>query len=82
MEKMANDPNYSSAVLGGQNPLLMFCGGAGNIDFSNTSPYDQGCNESFQSAMKDYFEGNVATVDEALETFKKAVVEKYPELTY
>ena len=32
--------------------------------------------------MKDYFEGNVATVDEALETFKKAVVEKYPELSY
>ena len=82
MEKMANDPDYGSAVLGGQNALLMFCGGAGNIDLSNTSPYDQGCNEAFQAAMKDYFEGNVATVDEALETFKKAVVEKYPELTY
>ena len=82
MEKMANDPDYGSAVLGGQNALLMFCGGAGNIDLSNTSPYDQGCNEAFQAAIKDYFEGNVATVDEALETFKKAVVEKYPELSY
>ena len=82
MTKMGADSSYGSAVLGGQNPLPMFCAGAENIDLSNTSPYDQGCNESFQSAMKDYFEGNVATVDEALETFKKAVVEKYPELSY
>ena len=82
MTKMGADSSYGSAVLGGQNAIPMFCAGAENIDLSNTSPYDQGCNESFQSAMKDYFEGNVATVDEALETFKKAVVEKYPELSY
>ena len=82
MTKMGADSSYGSAVLGGQNAIPMFCAGAENIDLSNTSPFDQGCNEAFQAAMKDYFEGNVATVDEALETFKKAVVEKYPELTY
>ena len=82
MTKMGADSSYGSAVLGGQNAIPMFCAGAENIDLSNTSPYDQGCNEAFQAAMKDYFEGNVATVDEALETFKKAVVEKYPELSY
>ena len=82
MTKMGADSSYGSAVLGGQNAIPMCCAGAENIDLSNTSPYDQGCNEAFQAAMKDYFEGNVATVDEALETFKKAVVEKYPELSY
>ena len=43
--------------------------------------YDQGCNEEFQNAMKNYFEGN-ASYDEALDLFYKAVVEKYPELSY
>ena len=81
MTQMAADTSYSSKVLGGQNPLAMFCAGAGNIDLSNTSPYDQGCNEEFQNAMKNYFEGNM-NYDEAVDMFYKAVVEKYPELTY
>ena len=48
-------------------------------DFTNLSAYDQGCNEEFQKAMKDYFEGN-CDKDTAIETFKKAVIEKYPDL--
>ena len=47
---------------------------------SNISIYDQGCNESYQQAMKNFFDGN-ASYDEALAQFKKAIVEKYPELT-
>ena len=81
MEEIAKDENYGDAVLGGQNPLAMFCAGADKIDLSNMSIYDQGCNEEFQNAMKNYFEGN-ASYDEALDLFYKAVVEKYPELTY
>ena len=81
MEAMAADTSYSSAILGGQNPLAMYCAGAESIDLSNLSAYDQGCNEEFQQAMKNYFEGN-ATLDEALDLFYKGVVEKYPELTY
>jgi hypothetical protein len=81
MEAMAADSSYSSTILGGQNPLAMYCAGAEKIDLSNLSAYDQGCNEEFQNAMKNYFEGN-ATLDEAIELFDKAVVEKYPELTY
>lgn len=81
MNEMAADTSYSSAVLGGQNPLAMYCAGAENIDLSNSSIYDQGCNEEFQNAMKNYFDGNM-TYDEAVEMFQKAVVEKYPELTY
>lgn len=81
MEEMAADTSYSSDILGGQNPLGIYCAGVESLDLSNLSAYDQGCNEEFQNAMKNYFEGN-ATMEEALDLFYKAVVEKYPELTY
>lgn len=80
METMAEDTSYSSKILGGQNPLAMYCAGVDSLDLSNLSPYDQGCNEEFQNAMKNYFEGN-ATLDEALDLFYTAVIEKYPELS-
>ncbi|MBD5470157.1 MAG: carbohydrate ABC transporter substrate-binding protein [Lachnospiraceae bacterium] len=79
-DENGNDVEYSSKILGGQNPLGMYCDGAGSIDLAYLSIYDQGCNEEFQSAMKNYFDGN-ATLDEALDLFYKAVIEKYPELT-
>ncbi len=79
MEAMAKS-DYTSKVMGGQNPLPMYCAGAAKIDLSNLSAYDQGCNEEFQKAMKNYFEGN-ATLDEALDLFYKGVQEKYPELS-
>lgn len=81
MDEMAADSSYSSKILGGQNPLGMYSAGVSGLDLSNLSAYDQGCNEEFQHAMKNYFDGN-ATKDEALDLFYKSVVEKYPELTY
>lgn len=81
MEAMAKDTSYQSKVLGGQNPLAMYCAGVDSLDLSNLSSYDQGCNEEFQHAMKNYFEGS-ATYDEALELFYKSVEEKYPELSH
>lgn len=78
MEAMAKT-DYKSNPLGGQNPLPMFAAGADKIDLSNLSSYDQGCNEEFQAAMKDYFNGN-ATLEAALANFKKNIVVKYPEL--
>ena len=68
MEEMAEDTSYSSKILGGQNPLEMYCAGV----YSN---------EEFQKAMKNYFEDN-ATLEEALDLFYKGITEKYPELTY
>ena len=79
MAEMASS-DYKSAILGGQNPLPMYMEGAEKIDLSNLSAYDQGCNESFQNAMKNYFEGT-ATYEEALDLFYTSVMEKYPELT-
>ena len=81
MDAMAQDTSYGDAVLGGQNPIGMFCAGVEKIDLSNISAYDQGCNESFQKAMKDYFTGQYATYDEAVEAFKQDVATKYPAIT-
>ncbi len=81
MEAMAADTEYSSAILGGVNPLPLYVASADSIDLSNMSIYDQACNEEFQNAMKNYFEGN-ATYEQALDLFYKAVVEKHPDLTY
>ena len=79
MDAMAADSSYSSAILGGQNPLGMYCAGVESIDLSNLSNYDSGCNTDFQSAITNYFEGN-ATLDEALDLFYTAIYERYPEL--
>lgn len=79
MEAMAKSNDYVSKVLGGQNPLPMYCAGVETIDFSNATGYDQSCTEALQNAMKNYFLGE-ATYEEALELFEKAVIEKHPEL--
>jgi len=80
LAELAADDSGNLDILGGQNPYEQLAAGAEGIDLSNLSAYDQGCNEEFQNAMKNYFEGN-ATKDEALDMFKKAIVEKYPDVT-
>jgi hypothetical protein len=47
---------------------------------SNAGSYDQGCNEKFQAAFKDYFDGNV-DMDGAKANFEKAITEMYPDIT-
>ena len=75
------DGGYSNDFLGGQNHLALLTDAADNIDLSNKlSAYDQGCNEEFQGAMKDYFLGNVS-YDEALANFKTKITTKYNTLT-
>ena len=79
MDSIAADPNFGSAFLGGQNHIALFAEAAPKIDMSNISAYDQGLNESFQGAFKNYFDGN-ATIDEAKAQFESIISEKYPEL--
>jgi hypothetical protein len=79
MQELA-DSDFQSAFLGGQNHIALFVNAAEEIDMSNTSPYDQGCNEEFQAAFKDYFDGNV-DIDQAKANFETAITTKYPELT-
>lgn len=78
MEELAKS-DYKSEFLGGQNPLQMYCDAAEKIDMSRISPYDQGLNEEFQTAMHDYFNGTVDK-DTAIKNFYTAITEKYPEL--
>ncbi|MBQ9459839.1 MAG: carbohydrate ABC transporter substrate-binding protein [Oscillospiraceae bacterium] len=75
--KFANDPNYGSAFLGGQNDTAVFAQMSGNIKFVNQTIYDQICNEQIQSNMREYFKGTV-TKDQAMQNFYKAVKEAYP----
>ena len=79
MNEIANS-DYSSDFLGGQNHIALFAEAATKIDMSNVGPYDSGLNEKFQSAMHEYFEGNV-DYDTALDNFYRMVLEKYPELS-
>lgn len=79
MEAMA-ETDYTSKVLGGQNPLSIFAAAASNVELKYISTYDQGCNESFQKAMKDYFDG-VCDYETALTNFKNTIKAKYPAIT-
>lgn len=81
MESLANDKKFKDEILGGQNPVSIFCAGVEKIDLSNLTSYDQACTEEFQAAMKDYFDGN-SSYEEALDLFYKNVETKHPELSH
>lgn len=81
LSSLASDDSFGFSVLGGQNPFGLFTENVEKIDLSNLSAYDQGCNESFQKIMKDYFSGQYATYDEAIEAFKQVCATKYPAIT-
>ena len=72
--------DYQSAFLGGQNHIALFAEVAPTIDMSNAGPYDQGCNETFQSCFKDYFDGTV-DLETAKKNFEDQIKVKYPELS-
>lgn len=71
--------DYKSDFLGGQNHIKLFSETAPKIDISNMGPDDQGLNESFQTAMKDYFTGKVSK-EKATQNFYKSAKEKYPDI--
>jgi multiple sugar transport system substrate-binding protein len=65
--------------LAGQNPYGSMDESAGKISMDKITIYDQGLNESFQTAYHDYFNGTVDK-DTAYANFIKSAQEKYPEL--
>lgn len=81
LEELASSDDGNNAILGGQNPYQQLADGAEKVDMSNISTYDQGLNESFQTAMQDYFTGN-SDYDTAYQAFVTSAQEKYPELTF
>lgn len=75
------DGGYKNDFLGGQDHLALLTEAADKIDLSNKiSAYDQGCNEKFQAAMKDYFLGNTKTYEDALAKFKNNILALYGNL--
>ena len=75
------DGGYTNPFLGGQDHLSLLTSAADKVDLSNKiSAYDQGCNEKFQAAMKDYFTGKTGSYEEALEAFKKSISALYGNL--
>jgi hypothetical protein len=78
MNTLANS-NFQSSFLGGQNHIKLFSKSASKISMKNLSAYDQGLNEAFQDAMKEYFDGTVDK-ETALENFYRAAIAKYPDL--
>ena len=79
MKALAEDTTYGSAFLGGQNVYGAMYDSADKIVMDKATGYDQGLNESYQSAYHDYFNGTV-NKDTAYENFIKAALEKYPDL--
>ncbi len=77
--KYAEDPNFGSEFLGGQNPNSVFVDLAKNIKFENQTMYDQHCTEKLQENWRQYCQGEV-TEDEALANFYKAINERFPDV--
>ncbi|MBQ8075295.1 MAG: ABC transporter substrate-binding protein [Oscillospiraceae bacterium] len=77
--KFAEDPDYGSAFLGGQNDVAIFSGMTNNIVWENHTIYDQLLNEGLQNALQDYYKGNVDK-DSAMQNFYNYVNETYPAI--
>ena len=80
MQEAAQNPEFASDFLGGQNPYEYFAPVAENIKIAPLSAYDQGCVELIQNSFGDYFQGNV-DYDKAKTNFETAIVERYPDIT-
>ena len=78
-QKFAEDPDYGSEFLGGQNDVAFFCSMTDSIKWENHTIYDQLLNEGLQNTLQEYFKGN-ATKDEALANFYNYVNETYPTI--
>ncbi len=81
MEELAEDPSFSSPLLGGQNHIASCLTVAVNIDLSNISPYDQGFTELFQNTFGDYFQQRDFDLRRQNPTSRLPLRSRYPELT-
>ncbi len=77
--KFAEDPDYGSAFLGGQNDVAVFSEMTGNIKWENHTIYDQLLNEQLQTYLQEYFKGNVSK-EEALQNYYNFINETYPTI--
>ncbi len=78
-KKVAEDPDYGSAFLGGQNDVAVFLELAKNIKFEHKTIYDQLITEGLQGYWREYCDGTV-TEEEAMANYYKYLNENYPEV--
>jgi len=79
VDRVANDPDFGNAFLGGQNHIALLADAVDTIDMSHVGPFDQAITEAFQGAMGDYIE-QVVTLEEALDNFFSTVTTLHPHL--
>ena len=80
MGRIAHDPHFSMPFLGGQNAYSIMYDVADRLILTNRlTPYDQGMNESFQSAAREYFDGQISE-EASWQKFLATAWLKYPEL--
>ena len=77
--KFAENPDYGSEFLGGQNDVAVFAAMTDNIKWENHTIYDQLLNEGLQNNLQEYFKGNVDK-ETAMANFFTYVAEKYPDI--
>ncbi len=77
--KFAENPDYGSPFLGGQNDVAVFSAMTDNIKWENHTIYDQLLNEGLQNNLQEYFKKNVDK-DTAMSNFYKYVNETYPAI--
>ena len=78
-KKFAEDPNYGSAFLGGQNDVAVFSAMTDNIKWENHTIYDQLLNEGLQNSLQEYYRGSVSK-ETAMDNFYLYINEKYPTI--
>ena len=79
VEEIANDADFGSAFLGGQNHIALLADAVDTIDMSHVGPFDQAITEAFQGAWGDYFEG-IVDREGALDNFFDTVTTLHPHL--
>lgn len=72
--------NPGDDTVQNRNMIALYRESANAIDGSHKSAYDVECNELFKGTMKMYFDGRVATVEEAVQIFRQNMKDTYPEL--
>lgn len=84
MESIISEKSYAGApVLGGQNQFEVLNEVAAGIDMTGKiTPYDATIKTQFSTVVQEYADGAIATVDEALETFKDNVAAALPDLNW
>ncbi len=78
-KKFAENPDYGSEFLGGQNDVAVFSAMTDNIKWENHTIYDQLLNEGLQNSLQEYYKG-VSDKETALKNFYNYVNETYPSI--